>query len=124
MPMSVSDSVGLHRRAMPADGATFQFDLTAEHCEAVWRAQGGACALTGQQMTTVLDAGEANRAARCRNVSLDRIDSRRPYSRDNVHLVCSAANIMKAQLGMDEFVRVCRLVAAAHPPDGTRMDVT
>lgn len=107
----------MHRRRWAADGVPFEFDLTAEHCEVVWEAQGGACALTGQEMTTVLDAGESNRAARVRNASLDRIDSGRPYSRDNVHLVCSAANVMKAQLDMAEFVRVCRLVADTHPPD-------
>ena len=109
----------MHRRRWAAEGTPFEFDLTAEHCLGVWREQGGACALTGQQMTTVLAAGEANRAARVRNASLDRIDSGRPYSQGNVHLVCSAANVMKAQLDMQEFVRMCRLVAAAHPPADT-----
>lgn len=107
----------MHRRRWATEGTPFEFDLTAEHCLGVWRDQGGACALTGQEMTTVLAAGEANRAARLRNASLDRIDSGRPYSRGNVHLVCSAANVMKAQLDMQEFVRVCRLVASTHPPD-------
>jgi len=38
------------------------------------------------------------------NVSIDRIDSTKGYSKDNVQLVCMAANQMKNDLSMEEFV--------------------
>ena len=102
---------GLHRKRFEAGGEEFAFDVNAEFCEEMWRGQGGLCALSGQPMTTELGVGPEHRLARTLNASIDRVDSARNYARNNVHLVCSAVNVMKAQLSMPEFRRLCRLVA-------------
>lgn len=46
------------------------------------------------------------------NLSVDRIDSTKGYSKENVQLVCMAANQMKNDLSMEEFVEMCEAVLA------------
>lgn len=37
------------------------------------------------------------------NVSIDRIDSSKGYTKDNIWLICSAVNFMKSNLNLEEF---------------------
>ena len=46
------------------------------------------------------------------NLSVDRIDSTKGYSKENVQLVCMAANQMKNDLSMEEFINMCESVLA------------
>ena len=73
----------------------------------LWEKQDGKCALTGMQMTYKFYEGRVNT-----NLSVDRIDSTKGYSKDNVWLVCMAANQMKNDLSMEEFVEMCEAVVA------------
>lgn len=71
--------------------------------------QGGRCALSGVRMTFE----ESVRVGKDWTApSIDRIDSSRNYTLDNVHLVCVAVNIMKNELPMGEFVTWCAKVTA------------
>ena len=82
-------------------------DLTLDYIMYLWEKQNGKCALTGIQMTYKFYEGRVNT-----NVSIDRIDSTKGYSKDNVQLVCMAANQMKNDLSMEEFVQMCECVLA------------
>ena len=44
------------------------------------------------------------------NLSIDRIDSAKGYTRDNVQLVTMVANQMKNDLAIDELVDICERV--------------
>ena len=44
------------------------------------------------------------------NLSIDRIDSTKGYSKDNVQLVCMAANQMKNDLSMEELTSLCSMI--------------
>ena len=70
----------------------------------MWNKQEGKCALTGIPMT-VTERGRTNT-----NISLDRIDSNKGYTKDNVHLICSAVNFMKSNLSLDEFIMYCQSI--------------
>ena len=59
------------------------------------------------QMTYKFYEGRVNT-----NLSVDRIDSTKGYSKDNVQLVCMAANQMKNDLPMTEFIEMCEAVLA------------
>lgn len=76
---------------------------------AIYDSQRGLCALTGLTMTW-----EGGKGAVRTNVSIDQIRPGMGYTRDNVQLVCHIVNNMKHDLGADEFVRLCGLVAARH----------
>ena len=82
-------------------------DLTLDYLMYLWEKQDGKCALTGMQMTYKFYEGRVNT-----NLSIDRIDSTKGYSKDNVWLVCMAANQMKNDLSMKEFVKMCEAVVA------------
>ena len=51
-----------------------------------------------------------NRVHHINNISVDRIDSNKHYSIDNIQLVCVKINIIKWDLPLDEFIKTCKLV--------------
>lgn len=44
------------------------------------------------------------------NVSVDRIDSNKSYTKNNIQLVCMAVNQMKSDLDMITFYRFCEAI--------------
>ena len=44
------------------------------------------------------------------NISIDRIDSTKGYTKDNTQLVCDIVNRMKLDLPMNEFVTLCKII--------------
>lgn len=82
-------------------------DLTREEALEQLRKQKGLCALSGQPLWfTKLRTN----FTRYTSASIDRIDSSKPYSKDNVQWVHKKINIMKNQLPDAEFIEICRLV--------------
>lgn len=79
-------------------------DIDIEFMRDMWNKQKGKCALTGIPMT-IDKHGRTNT-----NVSIDRIDSNKGYTKDNVQLVCSAINFMKSNLVLSEFEYYCKAV--------------
>lgn len=75
----------------------------------LWRKQDGLCALTGWPMTMVLGKGKVST-----NASIDRIDASLPYTKQNVQLVCLAANVAKSDLSHDMFVSLCLAIASKY----------
>lgn len=75
----------------------------------LWDQQNGRCALSGRPMTW--GRIESDIQGDSDNLSIDRIDSRRGYVSDNVHLVTARVNLMKRDYAMDEFIRICQDVA-------------
>jgi hypothetical protein len=63
---------------------------------------GGKCALTGWEINT--EYGNCT-------ASLDRIDSNKGYTKDNVQWVHSMVNMSKNKLAQDKFMKVCKAVA-------------
>jgi hypothetical protein len=48
------------------------------------------------------------------NVSVDRIDSDKGYTKDNIQLVHKDLNVMKAELTQNQFINYCRLVVKTY----------
>ena len=82
-------------------------DLNIDFLMYLWEKQKGLCAITGFPMTYKFYEGRVNT-----NLSVDRIDSTKGYSKENVQLVCMAANQMKNDLSMNEFIELCEAVIA------------
>ena len=76
------------------------FEITIEDAQAVWT---GFCALSG----IVLDES---------NMSLDRKDSTKGYTKDNIQWVAIKINYMKQELSDEEFIKLCSLVHANQQP--------
>jgi len=69
----------------------------------LYKRQGYKCAISGIEMTADFANGKV-----FTNLSVDRIDSSQPYTKENTHLVCSIVNIMKHNLSTEELVFICR----------------
>lgn len=85
------------------------FDLTAEYLMDLYRANDGRCALTGIAFDMTLE-----RSTRVRpfGVSIDRIECRGPYSKDNIRLIVTALNIAINEFGWDVYTRIARAAIA------------
>jgi hypothetical protein len=82
------------------------FDLTIKQIWDLYLKQNTKCAITNLQLTFPKNALDTNS-----NASLDRIDSSKGYSIDNVQWVDKRINFMKITLKNDEFIELCKLVA-------------
>jgi hypothetical protein len=76
--------------------------LDSDFLNELYKKQRGLCAISGVEMTY------EQRGGRCpSNISLDRIDSSKGYTKDNVQLVCHIVNTMKMQYSVKELVFWC-----------------
>lgn len=89
----------------------YDFDLDKAFLFELWNLQEGLCALTKEPLS--LEEGQSRWVGSL--VSLDRIDSSKGYTRDNVQFVTSAANYAKGSLTVEQFVDLCKKVIANAP---------
>jgi hypothetical protein len=78
-------------------------ELTIEGMLDIWSSQSGLCAYSGIPMEHQI--GHPHVA------SIDRIDSSRGYTMDNVQLVIRPVNFMKSNMSEGEFLEICKLIA-------------
>lgn len=81
------------------------FEVSPQECWSKFCEQNGRCALSNVDIA--LMNSESNRNA---DASLDRIDSRRGYSKDNVQWVHKVINRLKWRLPQARFVELCKFV--------------
>lgn len=81
--------------------------LSKQDCVALLEAQDYKCALTGVELTCILEKGTVCKT----NASIDRIDPKGPYTRDNVQLVCAAINKLRVDMSVDDFINWCKKVS-------------
>lgn len=96
----------VQRRKFPAT-PNFDCDITLNYMCALWARQKGMCALSGVMMIANTKGNYFSDRA-----SLDRIDSKRGYQRDNVQWVCWQANLMKMDATQSEFIVWCQEISS------------
>lgn len=82
------------------------YDITIDDVELLLEEQGGACSLSGVELTTPEDSRD-----RDFTLSIDRIDSAGGYTFQNIQLVTKQVNMMKGSISNDEFIEICEEVA-------------
>lgn len=102
----------------PISGSTFyrlirnatvrnlQFNLTIEDVLTLYQKQNGRCALSGLPISFPQDSTEYGSA------SLDRIDSSKHYTVDNVWWVHKDVNLMKMDLPLARFIELAKAIAS------------
>lgn len=76
----------------------------------LYTAQNGKCALTGTVMThTQLTerTEDSQHILNPENISIDRIDSSKGYTKDNIQLVCAIVNRIKYTLSLEQLINFC-----------------
>lgn len=94
--------LGARQRAKVND---LVFDIDKEFLNELWNVQQGKCAISGTQMTYEYYKGRIPT-----NLSIDRKDSNRGYTKDNTQLVCMVVNQMKSDLTMEELLNFCESI--------------
>lgn len=98
--------VRLHDALVRSKKKNLFIDITVVDLQKLWNKQNGKCALTGFPMTLIWGNGKKN----IYNLSIDRIDSFKGYTKDNIQLVCAAANMMKGFMESDELMKFCEAI--------------
>ena len=80
-----------------------ELDFDADYLIELFYSQKSLCAISGLPMTYIVNQGKIST-----NVSVDRIDSNKGYSKENIQLVQSIVNIMKTDLDQTEFIQLCK----------------
>lgn len=69
--------------------------------------QKGLCALSHRPMTRIIGLKK-----KCNtNMSIDRINSDKGYTKKNVQLVCADVNVAKNDLKQKDFIKLCKLIS-------------
>lgn len=89
-------SIKRHAKVKEINGKTCEFSITPEHIERLWNDQSGLCYFTKVPMTTKMYKLET--------VSVDRLDSSRGYTTDNIVLSTKAINLAKGSYSAKEFM--------------------
>lgn len=85
-----------------------EFNLTIEEGWELYEKQQGKCFFTGQQ----IEFSTNSRTARCGTASLDRKDSSSGYTIVNCVWVHKDINRLKNNYSVDDFVKMCKMVAS------------
>jgi|LakMenEpi03Aug12_release.lakeMendotaPanAssembly.Ray.scaffolds.fasta_scaffold732265_1 hypothetical protein len=86
------------------------FDITIQDMEDQFYKQNGICAISGIKLTIPRSAGRTKES----NSSLDRIDSEKGYTKDNIQWVHKTVNQMKWNIPQNEFIEWCKIIASKH----------
>ena len=89
----------LYNTKTRANKKKLEYNLTFDFVQKLLKDSGYKCAITGLEMNLKSDSRKRANPFKC---SLDRIDSSKGYTEDNVQFVCWAVNQMKAERTKEE----------------------
>lgn len=105
----------LYKTSRDAEKRSLTFNITKEDIEKLYLEQNGSCSLTGVEMTYIDSPRVSNdgklKKANYKNLSIDRVDSSKVYSLDNIQLVCCIINRVKLDFMQNDFIEWCQNVA-------------
>jgi hypothetical protein len=77
-----------------------EFNIDIQYLLDIYEKQNGICNISGNNMTY-------NYGSVATNISIDRIDSDKGYTKGNIQLVCYIVNIMKNKFSLNDFLYFC-----------------
>ena len=80
-------------------------NINIEDLNDLWTSQNGKCAISGVSMTAIAGQGIIDT-----NISIDRIDSSKGYTKDNIQLVCRMVNHMKSNRDQKVLFDWCKAI--------------
>jgi hypothetical protein len=85
-------------------------NITIDDIKTVYDKQKGLCALTNNKLTHNKYMLKKERLTEIYNLSVDRKDSRKGYSVDNIQLITNIANQIKSNASNQDFIEICKRV--------------
>lgn len=99
-----------------AKNRNIKFEITIQDIEEVYDKQNKKCALSGIDLifNSRFINGNQNKIGYQKiikgNASVDRIDSKKHYTKDNIQIIDKKINFMKHVLSLEEFLNTCKLI--------------
>jgi len=88
-------------------------DVTLEDLKGQWEKQKGRCPYTGWKLKNLINTCHSNQLPRTPDrASVDRIDSSKPYTKDNIQFVSMMAQFAKNNWSESELLNFCESVVA------------
>ena len=81
--------------------------LAPEHIMNKWKRQRGACNITNKHM---MHQSVHNSISPLLNTTIDRLDTSKPYTDENCHLVCAQVAQSKGDMNLDDYIDLCTAV--------------
>lgn len=106
-------SVFLSRLRFQAKRRNKEFDITIDDLSDIFEKQNHKCAIS--DIPLILPEIHMDIYSKKCNMSIDRIDSSKGYTKDNIQWVDKDVNMAKQSLSMKEFIELCRKVAHKWP---------
>lgn len=101
----------LSRAKSNAEVRDLCFNVTLEDLQHQWEVQKGLCFYSGVPLIFAKDGETCDTVKHISMVaSLDRTDSSKGYTADNITWVSKTINYLKMDLSSDQFIKVCELV--------------
>lgn len=94
-----------------ASSRSIYFGIEDEDLLKKYLEQDGRCALTGIAMEPFKTSGRTRNGKYLASPSVDRIDSEKHYTPDNIQIVMWAANLMKGDLPQNVFIELCHQIS-------------
>lgn len=116
--MRICGALSFQRYFLTKQGAErrgIRFDITRAQLQQLYDEQEGKCAISGVPIVFGNSIREVKAGAD--TASLDRKDSTKAYTMDNIQWVHRVVNIMKGSLSLDQLVRWCRQIIANQSGD-------
>lgn len=86
--------------------------ITIDDIKSQYNNQIGLCTMTRLKMTWIKHPNESETHINNKfNISVDRIESNKGYTKDNIQLVCATVNIIKNKLPLDKFIEICKKIS-------------
>lgn len=90
-------------------GRAIKVDITLDDIWDKFMEQNGKCALSGVDIT--FPRTDKDRKSKLHRASVDRIDSSKDYTKDNIQIVLKELNVMKLNHSQEKFIELCNLVS-------------
>jgi len=94
-----------------AEIRNLEFNVSIEFLWALYEKQNGKCKLSGIPIVLTTERKNANVNFDKMTASLDRIDSTKDYTEDNVQWVHKHVNMMKQSYSQEYFIEICKAIA-------------
>lgn len=105
-----------HRIRQGAINRNLELAITIEEAWELFVQQNGKCALSGEPLVLCTSDSKRRKNSSRQTASLDRKDSTKGYTRENVQWIHKTLNKMKMEMPDDEFISWCLKVAKNENP--------
>lgn len=95
-----------------SDANNWEYDLDKDFILDLYEKQEGLCAIIKEPLT--IGDSKINTRTMSTDISIDRIDNTKGYTKDNIQLVQQRINFMRCKFDLLDFINICTRISEAN----------